>query len=106
MRRRLMGPPVRLGRLAIAAQAVLAILLVAFLLVQDGVRFPLASDGDWHLEVALRDAGGLSPSQHAAVMVAGVPAGRVEQVREERGAAGGRARPAGGAPRAGGAPAP
>jgi ABC-type transporter Mla subunit MlaD len=44
-------------------------------------------DGRWHVQVAFRDAGGLSSSQRAAVLVAGVPSGRVRAVRYVNGIA-------------------
>jgi len=69
------------------SQALVAVALLAFLLHEDGVRVPFAGASDWHLEVAFRDAGGLSSSQRAPVLVAGVQEGRVESVRYQHGLA-------------------
>lgn len=74
-------------RAAVISQALAAIALVAFLLHHDGVRLPFLSKGDWHVQVAFRDASGLSSSLRAPVLVAGVQEGRVESVSYQHGLA-------------------
>jgi ABC-type transporter Mla subunit MlaD len=86
-RHRLAGKNVRFGRLAIAAQGLVALIFALVLLHAGGVRLPVADGGRWHLQVEFRDAGGISSSQRVAVLVAGVPSGRVRSVRYSGGIA-------------------
>jgi len=86
-RGRRLGPPPRLGLLAVALQIVAALVFVALLLRADGVHLPFTGNGDWQLVAQFDDAGGLRGETHAPVLVSGVPSGRVEDVRY----AGGRA---------------
>lgn len=81
------GPSPRFGRLALLLQAVLAVALVAVLLRADDVRLPLTGTDDLRVEVVFPDAAGLRTDQHAPVLVAGVPSGRVEEVRYAQGRA-------------------
>jgi virulence factor Mce-like protein len=76
---------VRLGRTGIAVQGLLALAIVLLLLHADGIGLPGIDGGRWHITVAFRDAGGLSSSQRASVLVAGVPSGRVRAVRLSHG---------------------
>ena len=66
------GPQPRWGRLFIAVQAVAALVFVAYLLISDGARTPLASRVTLQAEFA--DAAGLRAENHSPVTVAGVPA--------------------------------
>jgi virulence factor Mce-like protein len=78
---------VRFGRLAIAVQGAVAVAFALLLLHAGGVQLPVVDDGRWHVQVEFRDAGGISSSQRAAVLVAGVPSGRVREVRYSGGLA-------------------
>src|SRR4051812_32372879 len=57
------------------------------LLHASGIALPGVDNGRWHLQLEFRDAAGLSSSQRAAVLVAGVPSGRVREVHYRRGLA-------------------
>ncbi|MTD44373.1 MCE family protein [Conexibacter sp. W3-3-2] len=85
--RALAGPRPRLGRLAVVLQALVALALAAFLLAQQDPRMPW--DDSYEVRVELRDASGLSTEDRNRVTIAGVPAGRVDEVRHdpERGVA-------------------
>jgi phospholipid/cholesterol/gamma-HCH transport system substrate-binding protein len=85
--RRLAGPVPRLGRAAIAAQIVGALLFAAVLLASEGVRLPFAGGGDWTLQATFSDVGGIHGGERTPVLVAGVPSGIVTAVRVERGLA-------------------
>jgi virulence factor Mce-like protein len=80
-RGRRLGPPPRLGLLAVALQLAAALVFVALLLRADGVHLPFTASGDWQLVAQFDDAAGLRGGAHAPVLVSGVPSGRVEDVR-------------------------
>ena len=85
--RRLSGPFPPLGRAAIAVQLIGALLFVAMLLASEGVRLPFTGGGDWTLQSAFSDVGGIHGGERTPVLVAGVPAGVVTAVRVEHGLA-------------------
>jgi virulence factor Mce-like protein len=85
--RRLSGPFPPLGRVAIAVQLVGALLFVAGLLASEGVRLPFTGGGDWTLQAAFSDVGGIHGGERTPVLVAGVPAGVVTAVRVDHGLA-------------------
>jgi phospholipid/cholesterol/gamma-HCH transport system substrate-binding protein len=87
MRRRLGGPTPRLGRLALAAQAIAALGFVLLLLNAEGVRLPFTGSGDWTLRAAFSDAGGIHSGERTPVLVSGVPEGEVTSVEESGGLA-------------------
>jgi len=69
----------RLGRTAIVGQALLALAFVAVVLRAEGVR--LGGPDTFDVHVAFADASGLRDDARAPVTVAGVPEGRVVDVR-------------------------
>jgi phospholipid/cholesterol/gamma-HCH transport system substrate-binding protein len=87
MSRRLAGPSPRLGRLALAAQALAALGFVLLLLNAEGVRLPFTGSGDWTLRAAFSDAGGIHSGERTPVLVSGVPEGEVTSVNESGGTA-------------------
>ncbi|MFL5822353.1 MAG: MlaD family protein [Solirubrobacteraceae bacterium] len=87
MKRRLSGPVPYLGRLAILAQIIGALCFVWFLLSSEGVRLPFTGSGDWTLRAQFSDVGGIHDGERTPVLVAGVPAGAVTDVRVAHGLA-------------------
>jgi phospholipid/cholesterol/gamma-HCH transport system substrate-binding protein len=87
MNRRLSGPTPRLGRLAIALQAIAALAFVVVLLAAEGVRMPFTATGDWTISAAFADAGGIHGGERTPVLVAGVPIGTVTGVTVDQGVA-------------------
>jgi virulence factor Mce-like protein len=77
----------RLGRLALAAQAIAALGFVLLLLNAEGVRLPFTGGGDWTLRAAFADAGGIHSGERTPVLVSGVPEGEVTAVNEVGGLA-------------------
>jgi phospholipid/cholesterol/gamma-HCH transport system substrate-binding protein len=68
-----------LGRALIAGQAALALAFAAFLIAQQHPRLPW--DRSYRVRVELADASGLTKASRALVTIAGVSAGKVEDVR-------------------------
>jgi virulence factor Mce-like protein len=87
LERRLSGPFPRLGRIAVVAQAVAALAFVAVLLSAEGVRLPFTGSGDWTIEAAFTNVGGIHSGEDTPVLVSGVPAGTVTSVRVRDGLA-------------------
>ena len=81
------GPVPRGGLPIIVAQVVAALLVVGWLLHEQGVRLPFTGEDSVRFEVPFADAGGLRTDHRAPVLVNGVPSGRVERVREQDGRA-------------------
>lgn len=83
--RALAGAFPRLGRTVIVVQALLAVVFAGSLLAQQDPRLPW--EDDYVVEVTLSDASGLATEDRSRVTIAGVPAGRVEEVSYEDGRA-------------------
>lgn len=83
--RALAGAFPRFGRAAVALQIALALVLAGYLLLQQDPRLPWQDD--YVVELELADASGLTTEDRSRVTIAGVPAGRVGDVRYERGRA-------------------
>lgn len=73
------------GRTVIVAQMLVATAVVGYLVSQQDPRLPFSDR--FELKVAFTDANGLRASDKASVTVAGVPLGRVKEVRYEAGRA-------------------
>lgn len=76
---------VPLGRTAILVQMLLAIGIVGYLVSKQDPQLPFSDP--YELEVAFTDANGLRAGDKASVTVAGVPLGRVKEVRYQAGRA-------------------
>lgn len=73
------------GRTVIVAQLLVATAVVGYLVSRQDPRVPFSDP--FELEVAFTDANGLRAGDKASVTVAGVPLGRVKEVRYEAGRA-------------------
>src|SRR3954447_6471613 len=72
-----------LARVTIAAQAVLAVVLCAWLFTSSGARIPLV-DSPYVVHATLPDGAGLNAKDHPEVTVGGVKAGFVTAVAYDR----------------------
>jgi phospholipid/cholesterol/gamma-HCH transport system substrate-binding protein len=87
VRRRLSGPVPALGRVAVAAQMVVAMAFVVFLLRAEGVTLPFTGAGEFTLRAAFTDVGGIHGGELTPVLVSGVPVGKVTGVEVQNGQA-------------------
>lgn len=83
---RIGGTPARFGRTALVIQLALALVVVGYVVSNQRIAFPGASN-DFDVRVAFADAAGLNPDHRPPVMVAGVVLGQVTKVDYDRGRA-------------------
>jgi phospholipid/cholesterol/gamma-HCH transport system substrate-binding protein len=87
MRGGMSGAMPRLGPVALVAQLLAALAFVAVLLAAEGVKLPFTGAGDWTVQAAFSDAGGIHTGEATPVLISGVPSGQVTNVRVEHGLA-------------------
>jgi phospholipid/cholesterol/gamma-HCH transport system substrate-binding protein len=77
----------RLGSVALVVQLLAALAFVVALLAAEGVMLPFTGSGDWTIQAAFSDAGGIHSGEATPVLISGVPSGEVTNVRVDHGLA-------------------
>ena len=81
-------PFVPFGRTTIVVQLVLAVIVLGYVLINQGVQLPFGlGTSQFTIRAAFSDAGGLNPGFRPPVLVAGMVVGHVSDVRYENGQA-------------------